>query len=221
MKSKSVIVAILLLIGVNTSFLWERADWDFGIAILLMFVWVILGFVFILKLGGLLIDRFKKTRPIISTAIIGVILLLTFLYPFGLFRPENFKDPPIAVAQREGVANCSTTIVLKNKFRFKETSVCFGVKRAEGNYQINGDTLKFDFDDLSIFGSDKAMAIIKLNTDSSKTWIGNLIYYRNSQDTVPLTMTLTKFEKEKLKKHEGTTKNKANAAIRSSVDHDV
>jgi len=201
MKHKSVIASIFLLTAVNTAFLWERLPslWDLGIFIALMFIWVVLGFVLLLKIGGILIDRFKNKRQIVSSSVIGIVLLLTFLYPNGIVRPENFEDPPVMIAQREGVANCSTTIVLKDDLRFKETSACFGVDRSEGSYQINGDTVKLQFDNESNFGSTETFAIIELNPDTSKSWIGSLIYYRNYGDTIPLTLNLTKLQKEKIK----------------------
>lgn len=179
MRSKSAIIAIFLLIAINTSFLWERlpSGWDFLLTMILGFIGLILIFVFLLKLGGLFIDKFNNRNNNISVIIIGLVLTLCFLFPLGIIRNTDFDPDYYLVANREGAANCQTTIILGIDKTFIERSVCFGVDRELGTYEVRNDTVFLTFDDKSNFGSKETIGIIEWKENGKKGNYGFFNYY--------------------------------------------
>jgi hypothetical protein len=73
-----------------------------------------------------------------------IALTLTFLIPFGLINFDKLEGNNVLVAEKEGAANCMTTLKLKDDFTFRERSVCFGVTEIKGNFHIENDTIYFD-----------------------------------------------------------------------------
>ena len=73
-----------------------------------------------------------------------IILLLTFLKPNGLVDFEKFESENILIAQREGAANCMTTLKLKKNNKFTEKTVCFGMSEINGDYKYRNDTIFFE-----------------------------------------------------------------------------
>lgn len=172
------------------------------------FIGLILIFVFLLKLGGLFIDKFKNRNNIVSVIIIGAVLLFCFMFPLGLIRSSDFDPDHYLIASREGAANCQTTIILGIDQTFIERSVCFGVDRKQGTYEIKNDTVFLTFDDKSNFGMEESIGIIEWKENGKDGNYGYFNYYKTGADEKPMDLIITTLKKEK---HESTTKPIRNA----------
>lgn len=193
MKSKSVIIALILFIALNTSFLWERlpSGSDFLLTMIFGFIGLILAFVFVLKLGGLFIDKFKNQNNNISVIVIGSVLIFYFFFPFGLVRNSDFDPEYYLVANREGAANCQTTIILGIDSTFIERSVCFGVDKNSGTYTIKNDTAFLSFDDNS---NKETIGVLEWKEDGEKGNYGIFNYYKTLSDNKPIDLMITKLK---------------------------
>lgn len=200
----------MLFIALNSSLLWERlpSGWDFLLTIIFGFIGLILIFVFLLKLGGLFIDKFKNGNNIVSVIIIGAVLLFCFMFPLGVIRSSDFDPDPYLIASREGAAYCQTTIILGIEKTFIERSVCFGVDRKQGTYEIKNDTVFLSFEDKSNFGMKETIGIIKWNENDKSGNFGYLKYFSTDSKDKPMDLIITKLKKEK---HESTTRSIRNA----------
>ena len=47
------------------------------------------------------------------------------------------------IAQREGAADCMTTIKLKENMTYRERNVCFGIMEIKGTYELRNDAIFF------------------------------------------------------------------------------
>ena len=72
------------------------------------------------------------------------VLTTSFIFPHGLINYGIFESESLLIAQREGAANCMTTLKLKVNNTFVETNVCFGVTETTGKYRLSGDTIYFE-----------------------------------------------------------------------------
>lgn len=196
MKSKSVIFALILFIAINTSFLWERlpSGWDFLLTMIFAFIGLILIFVFILKLGGLIIDKFKNRNNNLSVIIIGSVLAFCFFLPLGFVRSTDLDPDYYLIASREGAANCQTTIILGIDSTFIERSICFGVDRKAGIYEIRNDSVILSFNDVSNFGSKEAIGIIELKEVGKDGNYGLFNYFKTISDEQPMDLIITKMK---------------------------
>jgi len=196
MRSTSAWVAILLLLAVNTAFLWDKlpGGWDFLLFLILGCVWFVLLCVFVLKVFGLIIDRFSDRNNIVSVVIIAASLVFSFLFPTGLVRSEFNSKPAVLVASREGVANCKTTLKLYEGSEFVLRSACFGIHDQSGTYEIIGDTVKMIFEKMTSAGVISTYAIINRAESGSSAFWGNLFLFQIPSDSIPLTMHISKME---------------------------
>jgi len=76
--------------------------------------------------------------------LLTIVLVLAFFKPFGFIDFDKLEGGDLLIAEREGAANCMTTLKLKDNFTFRETNVCFGVTEIKGNYHLQNDTIYFD-----------------------------------------------------------------------------
>ncbi len=190
MKRKSSVAAILLFLGVNTSFLWENLDGlgDLAVFLMLGIVYIVLVFVLILKVGALALDKFHNKPLLVNVAIISCSLALCYAFPFGIIRPDYYDEPEVMRVAREGGGNCGMTISLKEDSSFVYTRVCFGVDRLKGNYTIHGDTVRLLFEkDHGPIGSNP-FGIMELENNLQSPIKGYFHLYRDFSDTVPYPM---------------------------------
>lgn len=192
MKNKSVIVAVILLTVVNTSFLWEQlpSGWDFLLTLLLACIWLLLVFLFFWKFIVFIQSKKTDQRKIGTLIIILFVILFCFFFPLGIIKSSDFDPDPYLIASREGAANCTTTIILGTDSTFIERSVCFGVERKTGTFTINRDTvfLKFNRESGPVI---ECIGIIERNKDSGNDTYGYFNYYRNSYDERPIPMKIS------------------------------
>ena len=193
MKSKSVIVALILLVAVNTAFAWEQLPlgWDFLFTLFLAFIWLLTLLIFLWKLVTFVQNANKEREYGINLIILGSVLLFCFLFPLGIIKSSDFDSEPYLIASREGAANCTTTITLGIDSSFVQRSVCFGVEKQTGTYTIKNDTvfLSFRNDENRRFG------VIEWNEDQKKDDYGYLNYYGKLPNDKPLPMSILYLKK--------------------------
>ena len=200
MKNKLILfLSLLFLLLVNSAYFWLRLPsfWDIGITIILLLGYLALVLTLFTQIWLLYRERFKNKSRIINAIVLSSVLLLTTIFPYGMYDFEKLEGHDVIIAQREGVANCTTTFKMKSSNRFVEKSVCFGVDRYIGEYAMVGDTIKFLFESESNFRSKSAIGIIRLNKNPASKPIGEIIYYRNFHDLNPLTLKIMKYDLKK------------------------
>ncbi len=123
------------------------------------------------------------------------VLSLSFFYPGGLINFDGFERESIFIAQREGAANCMTTLKLRDDKTFIERNVCFGVTETTGTYSIKGDTIYFEKVSVGRHESEfyKFAVIKKLETKSEK-YLGDLVRYKDYSDTTGIALWIIKNE---------------------------
>lgn len=196
-KNKGVlIVTLILFLLVNTNYYWEGLFGGWNMLIFLIFV---IGF---LVLSGCLFyhiflvikEKFKDRSRIYLIGCMSILLGLIAWHPRGVVDFEKFEENDLFVAGRGGVANCTTTLKLKQKNQFYIRSVCFGIDKVSGTYTVNKDTVKFKFspyssrDDRFMYGIIK-ITPVKYQSDKG---IGEIQLYKSVKDTVPFSLVVFK-----------------------------
>jgi len=198
MKHKGLYIAtIIFFLLVNTTYYWEGR---MGMFAMVTFLLLILYF---LVLTGFLLgqtffairEKFINRQRLFLIGIMTVLLGLSFLYPGGLLNFSRFERESIFIAQREGVANCMTTLKLRDDMTFIERNVCFGVIETTGIYNIKGDTIFFEKVSLGRHESDfYKFAVIKNRETKSEKYLGDLVRYKDYSDTTGIGLWIIKNE---------------------------
>lgn len=193
MKHRTLLIATLLFfLLINTSYFWEMLPglWDIGIAALLLLYFIILGSALIVQIYYLIKERWENKARITSTGILFAVISSTILFPTGIINFEKLEGRNVMVAYLEGVANCTTTIKLKEKNRFVENAICFGVDKNSGIYEQKGDTIYLKYnhshDSTLIYG------VIHLRASKNSSNLGEFTYY--AEGVRPLPFIITKYE---------------------------
>ena len=118
----------------------------------------------------------------------SLVIGLTIYKPFGLINFDKIEGKDLLVAQREGAANCMTTLKLKENRNFVERSVCFGVDKTNGTYDLKNDTIWFSNisrgNEFYKFG-----VIVELENEREE-----IVLYHHVNDTMPLNLFVNKNE---------------------------
>ena len=173
-----------------------------GIFAMLAFLMLILYFLF---LSGLLAgqiyrsirEKFKDKQRLVLIGVLTSVLALAFFYPNGLINFNELESDSVLVAQREGAANCMTTLKLKESGKFIERSVCFGVTETTGEYRVVGDTIYFENVDLGRDGSGFYEFAVIENENKKEKHLGDLVRFKNHSDTTGAPLWITKNELKK------------------------
>lgn len=176
---------LIFFLIINTTYYWEG---KLGVLNLLAILFLLLYFLillifFVVQLSVLITEKFKNKNRLLLLTVLFLILGLTLYKPRGLIDFETFEGKTILTAQREGVANCTKTIKLKENRKFTMTDICFGIDRYFGKYYIKNDTIYFDKE----IDFEYKFGII--NTDKN---FNELKLYRNKKDTIPFKIPIIK-----------------------------
>ncbi|HEY1202973.1 MAG TPA: hypothetical protein VGE79_18440 [Niastella sp.] len=191
MKRKRLLIsAIIFFLVVNTSHFWSGIipfPWDLLLFLLLVILYGVLIVALVLQVAYASEEKARDKQRYVTIAVVALVIILVGYRPGGMIDFERFESKDLLIAQREGVANCMTTFKLKEDKTFRERSVCFGVKKKEGKYSIHNDTITFSAVDKDFY----KFAVIKPSDSLSGGNIGDLVLYRNVQDTTPLKLWIT------------------------------
>lgn len=203
MKNKGLLITtIIFFLTVNTTYYWEGELGLFAIPAFLVLVVIYFGLAIALVRQIYLTVKEKlvdKSR-LLYIGLLTIVLALTFIKPFGLVNFDKLEGDNLLIAEREGAANCMTTLKLKDDFTFSERNVCFGVTEIKGNYHLKSDTIYFDNVSVSRHENEfYKFAVIepsKFNKDGKHF---DLTRYKSLTDTVGHQLWITKNDLNKLK----------------------
>ena len=203
MKNKGLLITtIIFFLIVNSTYYWEGklGLFAFPAFLILVIVFLGLGVALIRQIYFLVKEKFADKKRLINIGLLTLVLTLTFLKPFGLTDFDKLEGDNVLIAEREGAANCMTTLKLKDNFTFSERSVCFGVTETKGNYHLQNDTIFFD--NVSVGRHENEFykfAVVKPSKFDNSKIIGDLIRYKDLTDTTGHELWITKNDLNKLK----------------------
>lgn len=198
MRYKKIFLAsILFFIVVHSRYFWtgKLGLFDFPIVLLLLFSFIFFTVVLILQIVLFIRENFNISRLYIILLLTSI-LLITAIKPFGIIDFDKLSGKDLLIASREGGGNCTTTLKLKDTYKFRLRTICFGITDIKGTYSINTDTIFFDIngrreDDFFQF------AVIKPSKlhDNKKA----IVSYLNVTDSMGLELIITKNNLDQLK----------------------
>ncbi len=197
-----IITTIIFFLLVNTSYYWEGKLGLFAFPSFLLLIIIYLGLVISLirQLYLSIKEKFGYKLRLLTIGLLVFVLTITFLRPNGLINFDKLEGRDILFAEREGAANCMTTLQLKDDFTFRLRNVCFGVTETKGKYHIKNDTIFFDnvnigrhFDEYYTFGIVKPSKFCK----DGKHF--DFVMYKSLTDTLGYELWIKKNELNKLK----------------------
>ena len=200
MKQKVLIIATaVFFLLVNTSYFWEGklGFYAMPVDLLLVGYYVVLAGVFIRQSIYLIRERFRNRRRLILTSCLLLVLVLTFVLPGGIIDFERFSGKDVLIARQEGVANCTTTLKLKNDSKFVERSVCFGMNEIWGVYELKGDTIVFKDVDKGRGEEYFTYGLIRPAGLKNEKMPGALVLYKGKTDTIGYPLFIIKNELKK------------------------
>lgn len=186
MKHKRLLITTLIFfLAANTSHFWMGKIGLWGMPVFLLLVLIFFGLVIALlsQLYSAFEEHFKNKQRNLAIILLAVVLILSFLKPFGIIDFERFESKNVLIALTEGAANCTTTIKLKENGTFREVNVCFGMTENEGKYTFRNDTIYFDNGNRKKDDDCYEFAVIR-NSKFAKDDKPYLVRYKNKKDTI-------------------------------------
>jgi len=203
MKNKGLLITtIIFFLTINTTYYWEGklGIFAFPAFLILVVVYFGLGIALLRQIYFAVKEKLADKNRLLVIGFLTLVLVLTFFRPFGLVNFDNFEGGDILVAEREGAANCMTTLKLKDDFTFRERNVCFGVTETKGKYHLQNDTIYFDNVELGRHENEFYMfALVKPSKFNKDGKHFDLIRYKNLKDTIGHELWITKNELHELK----------------------
>lgn len=197
MKHKGLLIWItVFFLLINTSYFWESELGFFAMlaGILLGISFILLTIQFFVQIYFYIREKFRDKYRLIAGVYIAIVLTLTTFFSSGFINFDRlFHGDDVLVAQREGAANCTTTLKLKENSTFTETVVCFGMWRVEGTYFFKGDTIFFDYKSRNEGRIDHYKFGV-VEGQKGEEYKGNLVRYRDDSDTVGFELWIVKNE---------------------------
>lgn len=200
MKNKGILIATsIFFLLVNTTQLWEGLMGIFAMVTFLIMIifYLVLSVILLGPVLKAIKEKFKERNRVYLIAFMTFVLTASFLFPNGLINYGISESESILIAQREGAANCMTTLKLDINNKFIERNVCFGVTETKGDYRIINDTIYFEN---VTYGRHEnefyEFAVIKDDKKKGK-YLGDIVRYRNHSDTTGTPLWITKNELKK------------------------
>jgi hypothetical protein len=195
------ITTIIFFLIVNTTYYWEGklGLFAFPVFLILVIIYFGLAIAFIRQIYFGIREKLKDKSRLLIILLLTLVLTLTFFKPFGLLNFDELEGENVLVAEREGAANCMTTLKLKDNFTFRERNVCFGVTEIKGNYHLQNDTIYFD--NVSVGRHENEFykfAVIKPSKFNKDGKHFDLTRYKSLTDTVGHELWITKNDLNKL-----------------------
>jgi len=144
-KKYKLLPFIILFLILNTMYFWEGylSFLVMPLTFALIIFYLILLFKFLKQLMKVIKYKFKNKKRIILTITMLSLLIVMFVFPYGIINYRNLEKN-VLVAYQEGVAGCGTTLKLRANNKFIFTSYCFGITEVKGDYKYQNDTVFFN-----------------------------------------------------------------------------
>lgn len=180
-------ITIIFFLIVNTSYYWKSnlGFISLPISLILFLVYLGLCIITIRYIFLAFKERSINKKQMFSIGLLLIVLILTFIKPFGIIDFEKFESKNILIAEREGVAGCSMTLKLKENKKFTAKSVCFGMTETIGKYEIKNDTIYFY--DIKLGRNDKEFykfAVLKPSKKFNNSKSFTLLCFKSKNDTI-------------------------------------
>jgi len=191
-KSKGIFIAALILFFlVSTAYYWESMLGALNMLVLLIFAisFLILAGCLLYQIYLTVRERLNDKSRIYLVVCMVVLLGLMIIRPHGIIDFERFEAKDLLIGGREGSANCTTTLKLKEDNTFYLRTICFGGDKVGGTYRVKNDTVKFKF---SSANDNFKFGILKLGKHQTDRIIGDIYLYRSKKDTVPVILNVIK-----------------------------
>jgi hypothetical protein len=203
LKNKGLfITTIFFFLTVNTTYYWEGKLGLLAFPAFLVLVVIYFGLAIALvrqiylAVKEKLVDKFR----LLLIGLLTIVLALTIIKPSGLVNFDKLEGDNLLIAEREGVANCTTTLKLKNNFTLRERNVCFGVTEIKGNYYLQNDTIYFENVRVGRHENEfYKFAVIEPSKFNKDGKYFDLTRYKSLTDTVGHKLWITKNDLNKLK----------------------
>lgn len=139
------ITTTIYFLLINTTYYWEGmlGMWAMVEIPLLCLVFLTLVIQVCRQIYFSAREKFEDRQRVVLAGYMIMVLGLSLFFPRGFVDFGRLNGKDLLVAQREGVANCMTTLVLKENGTFRELNVCFGITTITGTYSLKGDTIFF------------------------------------------------------------------------------
>ena len=203
MENKGLLITtIIFFLLVNTTYYWEGKLGLFAIPAFILLVTVYFGLAIALlrQIYFTVKEKFKQKQRLILIGLLTIVLLLTYFKPLGIIDFDRFEGTDVLIAEREGAANCLTTLKFKDDYTFREKIGCFGILEIKGTFRVVNDTIYFDNIQLGRqVESFYKYAVIKPTKFDNPKILGDLIRYKDLTDTVGHFLLITKNDLRKLK----------------------
>ncbi len=198
MKQKGLFIStILFFLIVNTNYYWEGklGFFAFPTFFVLVIVYLVLAFLLFRQLFFAYRERFLDKQRLVIIGTLLVVLTVTFLKPNGVINFDKLQGQDLLIAEREGAANCMTTLKLKENNTFTDRNVCFGVTETRGNYEQKGDTIFFkDIGQVRHKSGYYKFAVIRKSSTEKMKYLGGIVMYKSFSDTTGLELRIIKNE---------------------------
>lgn len=196
MKYKGLLSAtVIFFFLVNTAYYWESKMGIYAMItfLLLGLYFVILTILFLTQVYSSVREKLRNRQRLVLIGVMVMVLGLTYAYPGGVIKFEKFESPGVLIARREGSANCTTVLKLREDHSFVEQNVCFGMSEIAGTYTIKQDTVFFE----NISSGRQAhvfykFAIIKNTGAPNGPYLGELVRFKNDTDTIGIALWIIK-----------------------------
>jgi hypothetical protein len=190
-----IIASSIFFILVNTTYYWEGMMGTFAmITLLLMVVYFIVLVISLLGQTYFAIkEKLQNMERLLLIGLMASVLALAVFFPNGVVDFEKIESDIVLIAEREGVANCMTTLKLRENNTFKNREVCFGITEAEGTYKIKGDTIFFKSNSSGSGREDfYEFAVLERRKSANEKYLGKLVQFKNKLDTRGMALGIIK-----------------------------
>ncbi len=191
-----IISTVVLFLMINTDYYWNGLFFGFDLVLKLFYLisFFVLTICLLRQLFLIIQERLQNRPRIYLILIMGLLLGLIAIKPFGIIDFEKFEGKDLFIGWQEGTANCSTTLKLKENEKFTIMSYCFGEDKIRGTYSLKGDTIKLKFSSLGSMIKRYEYGIYKPYADPQKKIVGEILMYTSKKDTMPYPLTVFKNE---------------------------
>jgi hypothetical protein len=142
-------------------------------------------------------EKFADKQRLVLIGLLTSVLTLAFLFPHGVFNFEKLESESLLVAQREGAANCMTTLKLRADNTFIERNVCFGLTETTGKYRLSGDTIYFENVSLGRHEKEFYKFAVIVDKEENEKYLGDLLGFESYSDTTGTALWIIKNEIKK------------------------
>ncbi len=196
------VLSTIFFLAINTLYFWEGnlGSWLIPLTLFLLILYIVLIIALFNQIRLSVMEKFVVKSRLLVIVFLTFVLVSTAIRPFGIIDFKKFERDNLLVAQREGVANCTVTLKLKDNMTFVQRNICFGITDTKGKYHLKNDTIYFDNMEPgrheTIFYE---FAIVTRPRPVKPEKYTHLTLYKNATDTSGLELVITKNELHKIK----------------------